>query len=348
MKYFRLLFCLLLILLAISCGNDGFMRDAATKSVKPSDAVSLSADTTFHAAFPELLSPFHIYVVNDTLLVFQERVNESGASHLKAYSTETFQYLGASVRYGRGPGEVTNPHIAILDSGEKYLQMSVNSIGEAYSLDFESSLLTGEPSVVRTFQLPSGVVDWLPLNDAGQFVLRIDQGKIVMQELNPDSEIIHEYGFNDAVSNDRNMTFMSSYFAVNPSTYAVVQIMQFFPQINIYDSGRVMSVAVDPAFRNWEAIINRMMGVDTMQYYAGAAVSTENIFALYKGVTLGELMTGNCDSSVHVFDWSGNFICDIKLDSDISCMTFDAKTGFLYCVEKSGSGIIRYDLSAIL
>ena len=141
MKYFRLLFCLLLISLAISCGNDGFMRDAATKSVKPSDAVSLSADTTFHAAFPELLSPFHIYVVNDTLLVFQERVNESGASHLKAYSTETFQYLGASVRYGRGPGEVTNPHIAILDSGEKYLQMSVNSIGEAYSLDFESSLL---------------------------------------------------------------------------------------------------------------------------------------------------------------------------------------------------------------
>lgn len=348
MKSFHLLFCLLLISLAVSCGNDGFMRNAVTKSVEPSEVVSLSADTTFQAAFRELLSPFHIYIVNDTLLVFQERVNENSISHLKAYSTETFDYLGASVRYGRGSGEVLNPHIVISDSGANYLQMSVNSIGEAYFLDFENSLLTGEPSVVRTFQLPSGVVDWLPLEGDGQFVLRIEQGKIIMQELNHDSEIIHEYGFNDVVSNDRNMTFLSSYFAVNPTTDAVVEIMQFFPQINIYDSGRVISVAVDPAFRNWETIINRMMGMDTMQYYAGAAVSSENIFALYKGVTLGELMTGNCDSSVHVFDWSGHFICDIKLDADISCMTFDAKTGFLYCVEKSGLGIIRYDLSGIL
>ena len=131
----------------------------------------------------------------------------------------------------------------------------------------------------------------------------------------------------------------------------VAEIMLLFPQINIFDTdnGTVRSLAVSRAYRNWKSVISRQINLETTtQYYVNAASGTDYIFAAYKGIPLEQIIKGGSGTSIHVFDWDGNFKYDIKVREDIDCMTFDGRTKKLYCIEKQEGKIIRYDLSGLL
>ncbi len=130
----------------------------------------------------------------------------------------------------------------------------------------------------------------------------------------------------------------------------VAEIMLLFPQINIFDTdnGTVRSLAVNRAYRNWKSVISRQINLETTQYYVNAASGTDYIFAAYKGIPLEQIIKGGSGTSIHVFDWDGNFKYDIKVREDINYMTFDGRTKKLYCIEKQEGKIIRYDLSGLL
>lgn len=146
------------------------------------------------------------------------------------------------------------------------------------------------------------------------------------------------------------MTHLSSILVNNKSGGKVAEAMVLFPQINIIDtvSGQVHSIAVDKNYRKWKSVLDRMIDMSTIEYYVGATSTSDYIFAVYKCHPIGMLNDDTNGSSIHVFDWDGNFLYEIKVPESIGNITFDCRTKFLYCVAKPENRIVRYDLSGLL
>mgnify|MGYP000697657425 CR=1 FL=1 len=340
---------IVLALFMVSCHHSGVMQDVSVELASPEKVVSQSIDTTFGNNFSEILNCFRLQIVNDTILVVQEQTNNANVYNFKAYSVNDFNYMGAFARNGRGPGEMIHPHVAIC-SNARYLNINLNSEGKAYSVNVEETLQHGKLSIVQDYTLPVGTIDWLPLPDLRQFVLQSEKGCITFRYVGMNNEVSNTFELNKSIDKENFVTYLSSVMASNLNNGKVVDAMIFFPQINIFDTenGTLKSVAVNKSYRKWESVINRMIGSDTRQYYVGVSSSQDYIFAAYKDVTLEELMKGIHETSIHVFDWDGNFLYDINVEEDIEDMTFDSRTGYLYCIEKSERKIVRYDLSELL
>lgn len=350
MKYFiRILLLFAMASFANSCHHAGLIEGATVKFASPEKVVSLSCDTTFRCSFPEVLHCSGIQIVNATVLVLQDQVSDSNPYHFKAYSTNTFAYMGSFIRNGRGPGEFIHPHIAKSSTQEKYLSINVNQAGKAYKLNVEESIKYRETAILRSYVLVPGTIDWLPLSDMRQFILRQENRKPLFQVIDND-DVVLEFNLAGDIAGEQYVTCLSSLLVNNGNNGKVAECMIFMPFLNIFDTerGHACSIAVDKAYRKWERVLYSMSGPDTMQYYEGATSTSEYIFATYKGVPLSKLNERDQGTYIHVFDWDGNFICDIEVAENIDNIAYDARTGYLYCHEKTEDRIIRYDLSGIL
>ena len=340
------------LLLVSSCNHQGIIDDAPVEVCKPEKVVSVDIDTTLHCTFPEVLNAFMIQIVKDSILVFQEqRTSVNNPYHFKAYSTNNFKYLGEFIRNGRGPGEVLSPYFVRSNSSEEYLSMSMDSSEKTYSVDVEKTLESGNPAIVRSFDLPSGTIGCLPLTGDRLFTLQSEERHFTIKVLDGNGKTLNTFNFSHDISDENYLTYLSSILTRNGKSGKVAEIMIFFPQINIFDTdnGAVRSFAVSRAYRNWKSVISRQINLETTtQYYADAATGTDYIFAAYKDVPLEQIIKGGGGTSIHVFDWDGNFKYDIKVREDINYMTFDGRTKKLYCIEKQEGKIIRYDLSGLL
>ncbi|MCM1502787.1 MAG: TolB-like 6-bladed beta-propeller domain-containing protein [Bacteroidales bacterium] len=312
--------------------------------------MKISADTTLRSTFPEVLSTFQLQIVNDSILVFSERQCNAGDFLFKAYSTVSFDFLGSFIRNGRGPGEMIYPHIACCNAGEKYLNLNDNQSGKAHLLDVPATLESGKTTVTKNFDLPANAIDWLYLPDSGQFMLLLENNEILLRTCDTDGNEIRTFHPYKDIDGERCLTHLSSYFVRNKEGL-VAEAMNFFPCINFFDtgSGEMRSIAVSRKYRQWESIINRMIDMDMMQYYIDATACEDYIFAVYKGIPLRDMIHGSTShTSIHVFDWNGDFLYDLKADENIGSITFDEKSKCLYCTEKSEDKVIRYNLSHLL
>ena len=257
--------------------------------------------------------------------------------------------LKHSDKVGRGPGELVQPHIAKSNTLERYLSVNVNQEGKAYKLDVDESIKSREAAVIYSYTLPAGILDWLPLPYARQFVLRQDNGELLFQVSDNDS-VVSEFNLGGNIEGGQFITYFSSFLVNDGDRGRVAECMIFFPQLNIFDTrnGQVQSIAVDKAYREWESTLNNMISPDTIQYYEGATSTPEYIFATYKDVPLSRLNERGQGTFVHVFDWEGNFIYNIEVSENIDNIAYDARTGHLYCHEKTEDRIVRYDMSGIL
>ena len=87
--------------------------------------------------------------------------------------------------------------------------------------------------------------------------------------------------------------------------------------------------------------------MDIVQFYIGAASSEDYLFVSYLGCSLKEERERVPGTELRVFDWNGNYLCEIALKEEVETMTYDAKTGYLYSINEVGE-IVRYDLSSLL
>lgn len=348
MKHSGYILLLLTSFFAVSCHHTSIIDGAEARLVSPEKIVSISCDTAFHCTFPEVLNCCGIQIVNDTVLVLQDQVNEANPYHFKAYSTNTFEYMGSFVRNGRGPGEIIHPHIAKSNALKKYLNVNVNQEGKAYLLDVDESIKSRKAAIYRSFALPPGIIDWLPLSDTKQFVLRQDSGKLLFQIID-DDKAVSGFNLNGNIAGEQYITHLSSILVNDGYNGRVAECMIFLPQLNIFDTerGQVYSITVDKAYRKWESVLNSMISPDTIQYYDSATSTSEYIFATYKDVPLSKLNESGQGTCIHIFDWDGNFLYEISVKENIDNIMYDAWTGYLYCHEKTNGGIIRYDLDGL-
>lgn len=351
MKYFRQ--TLLLIVAScfvVSCRHTGIVDGVAVKLVSPEKVVSMKRDTAFRYSFPEVLYCYGIQIVDDTVLVFHDQISENSPCHFKAYSTESFEYLGSFIRNGRGPGEMIYPRIIKSDGMKPYLDVDAGQMGKAFVVDVEESIKTKKAAIVQSYDLPPNVICWIPMEDGKQFIWQLENKESVFCLTGQDGDEIKKFHLYKHIDGERYATHLSSALACNSGNGRVAESMVLFPQINIIDteSGQVQSIAVDRSYWKWETVLNSMLGPDSIQYYAGIASTSEYIIALYKGRSLCELQETGAGTSIHVFDWDGNFICDISVSENIGDMAYDGRTGYLYCSDNISGRIIRYDMSGIL
>lgn len=357
MKFSRHTTSLLMVSLLISCccllyscSRSEIIRGSRIKREKAGRIVSLIADAGFHATFPEVLNAVRLQIVCDTILIVQDQAGSADACHFKAYSLNTFEYLGAAVRNGRGPGEMVNPHIAKVSPESRYLNIGHNQTGEAYSLDILQTLNTGKTVISHTTALPPGTMDWIPLPDMRHFILQSERGTLVLRCIGDDGIAKNTFRYIEELEDERHITQLSCLIVGNESSGEVAEAMMFFPVITVFDTknGTSRSIATDKSYGRWKSLSNRMIDKDTKQYYAGASAGRNHIAAAYKNCTLEELAGGNHSTSIHVFDWKGNFLYDINVKEDIRNIAFDDNAGYLYGIDGSEGKIIRYDLVALL
>ena len=309
----------------------------------------MAPDTTFHDVFSEVLHRYSISAVNDTIIVFSDQVSENNPYRFKAYSTNTFNYLGAFIRNGRGPGEMLSPRMVSDNANEECLCLATSDYA-SYIVDVEKSIETGQTAVVHRYDLPSGTIDWLPLSDSEHFILQKENRELVFHTIAPDGTVHRTFPLYKGLDHDRYMTHLSSILVNNGKTGQVAEVMLMFPQINFIDthSEKVYSVAVNKDYRKWQSVLDRMFDAEMVQYYDGATATSDYIFAIYRCLPLGKFNNPDYGSSIHVFDWDGKFLYDVRVAENISYITFDKRSGFLYCITKPEDLVVRYDLGGLL
>ena len=62
---------------------------------------------------------------------------------------------------------------------------------------------------------------------------------------------------------------------------------------------------------------------------------------------MGRLDEPGPGSSIHILDWNGDFLYDVRVDENIGDIAFDERTQRLYCIDRLGGGVVVYDLDAL-
>lgn len=333
----------------VSCGGAGIMENVPVRVVSAEKEVPANADTSLLAQFTEVGNSLDIQIVNDTILVLMDQVSDMDNYHFKAYSTKSSAYLGSFLQYGRGPGEMISPRFAPASSSERYLTIKENAAGRAFIVDVESSIRTNRTVTVEQVDLPEDVLDWFPLPDSEGFVLQLENRRLLYRKLGRDGAAVWSASPYNGIDAVRCMPHLSSVLVLNGETGMIAEVMLFLPQVNIFDTADsiIRSVAVDKDYRQWRSLTGKMLGPETVQYYVCAAASPDFIFAAYRNAPLADL-SKESDMSIHIFDWSGRFLCEMKVSENIVSMAYDNLNSCLYAIEQTAHHIVRYNLNGLL
>lgn len=345
MRHIRTYCNLFIICILASCSN---RYDARIQLVKAYKTITLTADTTIAQDFCGMgQSLTGIQIVNDTLLVLQGQINDNITKHFSVYSTNSRKFLGSIIQNGRGPDEMVSPRIVRTDNHLKHLVIKDNMLNIGILVDIEKSLDSDSISIFHRFQLPKETVDWVYISDTVQYTLCLKEREFVFNTIHEDGSIINTFEPYSGIDAINNSTYLSSCLLCNNTSSYVANVMLFSPQIDFIDlkSGKTYSMAVDPDYKKWTILMNKPISMKTMQYYSSATSTPDLIFATYKGRTLEEI---NQSTSIHVFDWKGKLLYDLKVKENISELAFDSKSKQLYCIDMTLDRVIRYNLSGLL
>ena len=226
----------------------------------------------------------------------------------------------------------------------------VSQTRQAYIVDVEESIKSGQTIIIKNFVLPSNILAWIPMPDDGQFILLIENQEFIFKAIKRDGTISQTFDLYKQARGEQYLTHLSSIMTNDGCSGNVAEFMLLFPQFNIMDteSGQVRSFAVDAAYRKWKTVLNKRIWKDNIEYYTGLTSTQDYIFATYKGVPISSTNAKDQGTSIHIFDWNGHFLYDINVTENIDNMAFDNHTGYLYCHERIEDRIVRYDLSYLL
>lgn len=352
MKTFRIPVISLICLIIYSCHSTNIIRKTPVELIQADSSLAFVTDTTLIDAFAEVMNCIDLCFIDDTTLILREASqNEEGFRFFKRYSCRSLSYMGEGVTKGRGPGEMLYPYVtgSIFHKGCNASYLYDSSLSKAYLVDLMQIGDSRTVEVIRSFQLPPDVMYAHPLSDTSQFIVHIESDEIICSEMDFNGMLLNRFNLFRNIPASQYLSQLSFCITINPESSEVAMFMLGLPQINILNTqnGMIRSYAVDKSFRNWNKTI-RTYDLDTMLYYDSAVSTSEYIFALYRNISLGDRIRNIGNSHIHIFDWNGNFLYDIRVSENIGAMAFDRINRHLYCADESDCSIIRYDLSQLL
>ena len=355
MKRFAVLGLTVLIGVAIpSCSRYALMDKVPVEFKEPGKTVRMECDTSFCLGSPEVLGPNRLQIVTDSILVVAKQPEAASPYFFSAYSIQTSSYLGSFLAEGRGPGEALWPDIAPVSSTSRVLYARDNSLGISWEIDVPASLQAGTGVFFRTVSMPGDLLLWLPLTDSLRYSTDLRRGECLYGVFSAAGEDRKTFCPFPKLNTGQNVTLLSDIATSGGVNGKVAFPMVFFPLIHMLDveSGQWRAIAVDKRWRKWKSILHEGIMPERfmkkLQFYVGATSSEDYFFAAYSGCSLEDWQEGGNGSEIRVFDWDGNYVCRILVKEDVDYMTYDSRTGYLYCIDRPAGRIVRYNLSATL
>lgn len=336
--------------LGVSCAQNGLVSDTVVGFAKALETESLNCDSDFPCSFSEALHFQGLDVVRDSILVCCVQPHSDDPYYFKAYSTNDFNFWGSFMMEGKGPGEILSPIVFKYPSYETCLHVLENGTGRMYSVDVLAALEKKQSGIVRENCLSTNEFCRMPLSDSTRFVSQLDKDQYVFKIVDVDGRVKRIFQPYKSVSCREKITWLSDIAASGGNNGKVAVAMLQFPQIMIMDAADddLMVVAVDKKYKNWKSILASPLNLGSIQYCDGIATSPEYIFAIYRGLPIGDLSKGGLGSAVHIFDWTGKFIYDLRVKESLGDITFDDRANMLYGIDRSEDKIVRYNLSEML
>ena len=336
--------CVLCVaVLAAGCRSDNIF-DSPAEVVKPDVCHEISGTQ---------LEPGNGYpsgIVNlvaaDSVLVLKT-ANPLNHNQFHIYDLSTGQYVGSYVGRGRGPGELISPVLSGTFSDEEYgrsLYIFALNDNAAYGLDIPPG--SGEEQNMPLFKigaLPSGTLNALPYHDSLHCIKKPQRTGMDYSICDRTGKILRTFNVYGDVSGTGCFDRLSSADIIMPGGSPVAMAMSFLPQINFLnlETGDRHAVVLPGRHVSWT---DAMTGEndDKKVYYISICGSAGHLFALYFGIPFDTWVKGAGIPHIHIFDWSGNFLCDLSLHEKIKAITCDSDER-IYGVDQDDR-VYRYDM----
>lgn len=339
----RHVLCVLCVaVLAASCRNDNIF-DSPVEIVKPS--VNYGISGTQVESENEYPSGIVNLIVVDSTLVLKAS-NSLYQNQFHVYNLSTGQYNGSYVGRGRGPGELISPILSGTfpdrEHGKSLYIFALND-NAAYGLDIYNAAAGHDMPLFKIASFQSGTLNALPYRDSMHCIKRPQLTGMDYSVCNRSGEILRTFNVYENVSGIDCFDKLSSADIIMPEGSSMAMAMCFLPQINFLDleTGERHAVVLSSRHVSWKDVMTRENESKNV-YYTSICGGAEYLFALYFGIPFDTWVEGSGRPHIHVFDWNGNFLCDLSLGEKIKAISCDSDK-FIYGVDQNDR-IYRYDL----
>jgi hypothetical protein len=295
------------------------------------------------SAASELAIPMDIAVAGQYLVV----IDLAADSVLHVIRRTTGDLVGQFGRRGAGPGEFQAAWSMqpVQDDPDKLWIYDIG-LRRLTLVDISASLAAGQLSVIRSLQLSTNGIPTGPLwTDSATAVSLgfFGQGRIGVFDAS--GEQTGTYGSLPLDSLEVPPAVQQHAYqttaALRPSGRLLAAATRHASRIEIYAvPGTTVAATDGPVHVAPRYTVASSAGGSSMQSgadlrfgYVDVAAAEGAVFALFSGRTReGFPQRAYLASHVHVFDWSGQFIYALRLDSDVAAIAVDERASLLYAV----------------
>jgi hypothetical protein len=308
------------------------------------------AGLTVHSRAGQVLSstsdlaiPMDIAVAGQYLVV----IDLAADSVLHVIHRTTGELIGQFGRRGAGPGEFQAAW-SMQPVQDDPAKLWIYDIGlrRLTLVDLDASLATGQLTVMRSLQLSTNGIPTGPLwTDSATAVSLgfFGQGRIGVFDAS--GEQTGTYGSLPLDSLDVTPAVQQHVYqataALQPSGRLLAAATRHASRIEIYAvPGTAVAATDGPVHVAPRYTVASSAGGSSMQSgadlrfgYVDVAAAEGAVFALFSGRTReGFPQSAYLASHVHVFDWNGQFMYALQLDSDVAAIAVDERASLLYAV----------------
>ena len=337
---------LLLSILLMSCSRT---FSDPLKHFERSPVVKITPSKIINLEEFEILQPFHIIQIDDSMFVIQDLKSEKIFNLINLSSKKVI----SGVNKGQGPNEVNSPScilfrnhkIFIWDAIPKKMSELVHSsdsnltIKEFFTVDTETPILFFINLLDSTF-IANGIFEdfWLAeMNKEGEIISTIDYPirdetkdlpKILLPALFSSVKMANSPDNKKVVVVTGSQEIISLINRTDSGIKEYKQIKYLPPKISITPTGIA-------AFTS-----------DNTKGFGGVDCDDQYIYTIYSGKTYNTHPTSaNYCEHLLVYDWDGNPVKYYKLDIPMWSMIFDRKKNSIYGIAYNPEGVfVEYQL----
>ncbi|WP_106831121.1 TolB-like 6-bladed beta-propeller domain-containing protein [Parabacteroides pacaensis] len=298
------------------------------------------------------------FIICDSLLIAYVRDNEGFWSF---YSLNDFKCLGQFLSVGNGPNEFTQPTSVInatffKEGGQLYAGIYDFYKGKVYKMNIGESLKNKQLSIsLINDSIPPTLFNFALIDSTTFFCKKItnDQTQQIRYILKDGKEYTPDYlaKLNQAsIHLNEDINILSTIDQLNNELNLMVEIPIGLNQINLYSLkdtwGKIICVG------NKLDNIKEIQSISKWERkytYAYLRVFKKFFAALYFNEEEKQYQIKRTKLPViQLFDWKGNPLIELKLNSFITSFDIDFINGYLYTFDYQTDELYKYDIKGIL
>lgn len=245
------------------------------------------------------------------------------------------------IRLGRGPNEFLSPFLTGEYSGNQdnpWFGVTDISTSRYYMIDLKRSIENGSTYVINSFNYPQGAMECFNIG-ASEMLISYSEpvDKSIKTDIINDGSSQNMYSlFNGILDNMSEMRVLGGSFRLRPDNQKLVIAFSCIDTIQILDINKSIKGSTIMTSDNLRKDITRLKGVeqtDLVRYYSDIAATDKYIYAIYFNQTWADILKeGEQRQStfLHILDWNGKKLWNIKLDQNIQTLTVDESENIVY------------------